>query len=90
MQRKTTLNGFWNSSDSVVFCLVDLWCLMPPSTIFQLYRGSQFYIGGGNRRTRRKPPTCHNSLTLSQNVVLLALSGNRTHNVSDDRHRLHR
>jgi hypothetical protein len=30
---------------------------MPLSTIFQLYRGG--FIGGGNRSTRRKPPTCH-------------------------------
>ena len=37
--------------------LVDLWCLMPLFTIFQLYGGG--FIGGGNRNTRRKPPTCH-------------------------------
>ena len=35
------------------------WYLMPLSTIFRLYRGSQFYLW----RTRRKSPTCHKSLT---------------------------
>jgi len=35
---------------------------MQLSTIFQLYRGRQF-IGGGNLSTRRKPPTCRNSLS---------------------------
>jgi hypothetical protein len=67
-----------------------LWCLMTLSTIFQLYHGTQFYWWG-NRSTRRKPLTCSKSLTnLSHNVVHLALSGIRTHNISGDGHRLHR
>ena len=67
-----------------------LWCLMTLSTIFQLYHGTQFYWWG-NRSTRRKPPTCSKSLTnLSHNVVHLALSGSRTHNISGDRHRFHK
>jgi hypothetical protein len=42
----------------------------PLSTIFQLYRAG--IIGGGNRRTRRKPPTCRKSLT-NFNLLLLSL-----------------
>ena len=39
------------------------------------------FIAGGNRRTRRKPPTCRKSLTnLSHNIVHLALIEIRTHN----------
>jgi hypothetical protein len=39
-----------------------LWCLTPLSTIFH-YIVAISFIGGGNRSSRRKPPTCRKSLT---------------------------
>ena len=68
-------------------CVRELWCLTPLSTIFQLYHGGQF-IGGGNWINRSKPL----GQTLLHNVVLStpSRSGIRTHNISGDRHRLHR
>jgi hypothetical protein len=53
-------------------CLFARWCLMPPSTIFHLYRGGQFYWW-------RKPENP------SHNVVRLALIEIQTHNISGDK-----
>ncbi len=55
-----------------------LWCLMPLSTIFQLYRGDQFYQW-------RKPEDTEKTIHLTK-VTDKLYHEIRTHNISGDRH----
>jgi hypothetical protein len=58
-------------------------------TIFQLYRGSQFYSLWEKKSTQIKPQTCSNSLTNFYHITLYRIHLNmrriRTDNVSGDR-----
>ena len=71
----------------LVVSLFVWWCLTSLSTIFQLYRGDQFYWWRTQRKTNR--PVASHWQTLSHNVVHLALIEIRAH-ISGDRHWLHR
>ena len=59
------MNKFKNLTNVVIGKLgwLGLWCLMPLSKKYFSYIAAVSFIGGGSRSTRRKPTTCHKSLT---------------------------
>jgi hypothetical protein len=56
-----------------------LWCIMPLSTLFQLYRGSSFYWW---RKTEYPEKTTY--LPQHTNKLYIIMSGVRINNVSGD------
>ena len=81
----------WSKTRYILLTMLGIWRLMPLSIIFQLYRCGGSVLLMEETRVNNSPAT-HQWQTLSQNVISSrpCYSVIWTHNISGDRHRLHK